>query len=94
MANITTVGKVKQALGHSADSVSKTTAGTVMVRKGYFYRNSRSAESYAASVADRLKATGVNFRIENIGDKWAPFRGNKGVAANSHFYVELTVFEE
>lgn len=89
---LTPVAVVKNALQGYGDSVGKTKAGTVMIRKGYFYRHGASPESVAARVSESLKAAGVQFRIENIGDHWAAFNGGASVARSSHFYVELTVF--
>ena len=88
---LTPVRAVKRALGQVADTVGKTKNGTVMVRRGYFFRNGASSQTYAARVADLLNAAGVQFRIEDRGDHWAPFVGKGSVARNSHFYVELTV---
>jgi hypothetical protein len=94
MAKITAVGQVKKAVGHAADTVGKTKNGTVMVRKGYFYRCGSTASSVAARISTLLTEAGVAHRIEDSGDHWAPFVGKGSVARNSHFYVEITVFGE
>jgi len=90
MKKVSAVKLVRDAV--SADSVGKNKVGNIVVRRGYFYRHGDDGHSFAHRIASQLIGAGVSFDIIDCGDHWAPFRGGKGVAANSHFYVELKVW--
>ena len=83
--------QIRKVLGGFVDSLGRTKTGTYRVRRGYFYRNGWDAQAFATRVSDALTIAGIQHRIEDSGDHWAAFKGGKGVAANSHFYVEFTV---
>lgn len=81
----TFLSQVKDAV--AADSIGKNKAGNVVVRDSYFYTHGRTADSFAKSVADQLRAAGVAFDIVDHGDHYASFRGGATVAQGSHFWV-------
>jgi hypothetical protein len=87
----TTVKQVKQAIGSYADTVGKNKAGNIVLRKGYYYRNGASAESFENNIVAALSSAGVLCKVVDRGDVWKPFRGGASVAQQSHFYVELAV---
>jgi hypothetical protein len=89
MKKVSNVALVRNAV--SADMVSRNKLGNVVVRRGYFYTNGATAESFRDRVSNALFQAGVSFDVVDYGNHWAPFRGGAGVTANSHFYVELKV---
>lgn len=77
---------VRDAMGGEADMVSRNADG-IVIRRGYFYRFGGSAEKFAEKVARKLESAGLNAIVLGYYDHWAPFRGGRGVAHNSHFAV-------
>lgn len=82
-----TVKEVKEALGHSVDQVSRKKDGTIIVRRGYFYRPSYTCEDFSQAMADQLNRGGLTFDVVDYYDHWAPFNGGAPVARQSHFAV-------
>lgn len=82
-----TVKEVKEALGHSVDQVSRKKDGTIIVRRGYFYRHNATAETFMLNASERLNQLGLTFDVVDYYDHWAPFNGGAPVARQSHFAV-------
>ncbi len=89
MAKVTYVGEIRNALDALADSVSKRKDGTIVIRRGFYYRHGADAESYRIAVCKKLNSTGIQYSIKDYGEKWAAFRGGASLASQSHWWVEL-----
>jgi hypothetical protein len=84
-----TLKQVRLALDATADSVGKTKAGSIVIRRTFFYRNGMSSEKFTAAVKSLLEQCGYEFQILRDGEHYAPFRGGASVAQSSHWYVEV-----
>jgi hypothetical protein len=73
----------------SSDSIGKKADGTIVVRRGYFYRNGMTSEKFAQIVQGVLARSNIDLTVKEHGDHWAAFRGGASVANSSHFWVEL-----
>ena len=90
MAKITYVGEVRKALEAGiADSVSKRKDGTIVIRRGFYYRNGKDAELFSLAVGTALKKAGVKYSVKDYGEKWTAFKGGASLASQSHWWVEL-----
>lgn len=87
----TPVGVVRQALAEYVDAVGRRKDGTIIVRRGYFYRGGLTADKFAECVTKRLVANGINAQCVDSGDVWKPFRGGDSIAQGSHFYAVFRV---
>jgi Lhr-like helicase len=83
-----TVKEVKEALGAAVDQVSRKKDGTIIVRRGYFYR-SITCEEFMLRLTELMNCYGLSFDVVVIYDHWAPFRGGDSINKNSHFAVVL-----
>lgn len=83
-----TVKEIKEALSHSVDQVSRLRDGSIVVRKGYFYRNI-DAEIFMLKITRLLDEANFDYKVVDYYDHWAPFRGGDSVAKGSHFAVVL-----
>ena len=73
-----------------ADGVSKRRKdGVIVIRRGFYYRNGQTAESYADRVRVRLTEHNIAAKVINCGEVWKPFRGGASLASQSHFWVEV-----
>lgn len=81
--------KIKAELGHTADMVSRNRDGNFIARKGFFYRNGKSAEDYKNEVITKLNDRGIPATCVVYGDHWTSFRGGYKVNKQSHFYCEF-----
>ncbi len=84
----TFIGHVRK-VGLRAESISKRKDGTVIIRRGFFYRNGYSAEKFSDYVRSALATAGLSATIVDQGEIWKPFRGGSTVANSSHWYVAL-----
>lgn len=84
-----TIKQVRAALSSSVDSIGKNKEGSIVVRRGFFYRNGMSSEKFTDLIDFQLREAGLSFRIVRDGEHYAPFRGGASVAQSSHWYVEL-----
>jgi hypothetical protein len=82
-----TVKEVKEALGHSVDQVTRLRDGSIIGRKGYFYRQSQTCETFMLAASEKLNRAGLSFEVTDYYDHWAPFRGGDSIAKGSHFAV-------
>jgi hypothetical protein len=84
------VSRVKKALGSLADSVSKRRDGSIVIRRGFFYRHGQDAESYKIAICKELNSCdGMPYAIKDYGEKWTAFRGGASLANQSHWFVEI-----
>ena len=81
-----TMKEVKNKL--HADSYSSK-GGVFTVRKGYFYRMSRTGETFKNEVSENIPKA----NIIDYGDHWTSFKGGAPLAKSSHWYVKFTVDE-
>lgn len=84
------VSRVKKALGALADSVGRKKDGSIIIRRGFFYRHGQDAESYKIAVCKVLnKCDGMPYAIKDYGEHWTTFRGGASIANSSHWFVEI-----
>lgn len=81
--------QVANILAALADSVSKRRDGSIVIRRGFYYRHGSDAESFRIAVCKRLNEAGFNYSIKDYGEKWAAFRGGASLASQSHWWVEI-----
>lgn len=84
---VSLVSQVRNAIGHGADSVGQKKDGTIVVRRGYFYRHGMDSARFATTVAQLLSAADLPVVMTEHGDHWTAFRGGASVANSSHFWV-------
>jgi hypothetical protein len=89
MATKSLLSQVKLNFAAYADSVSKKKDGTIVLRRGYYFRHGKTAEKFAAGVASLLAQSGLPLTVSNFGDHYASFNGGASLANSSHFWVEL-----
>ena len=84
------VSRVKKALGALANSVSKRRDGTIVIRRGFYYRHGMDAESYRIEVCKVLNACeSLPYALKDYGEHWTSFRGGASLANQSHWFVEI-----
>jgi hypothetical protein len=84
------VSRVKKSLGALADSVSKRRDGSIVIRRGFYYRHGQDAESYRIAVTKKLNACdGMPYNLKDYGEHWTTFRGGASLANSSHWFVEI-----
>lgn len=93
MAAKSIVGKVREILLDSVDSVGKNKDGNIVVRRGYFYRNGQDSGTFAENIKSRLIEGNLNVALVGCSDNWKPFRGGAPVAQQSHFAAEFKIYE-
>jgi hypothetical protein len=81
--------QVSNILDALADSVSKRRDGSIVIRRGFYYRHGADAESYRIAVCKKLNAAGLDYSIKDYGEKWAAFRGGASLTSQSHWWVEI-----
>ena len=90
MAKMTYVGEIRKALENIvADSVSKRKDGTIVIRRGFFYRHGKDAEDFFLTVCKHLNKTDIKYSVKDWGEHWAAFKGGASISKQSHWYVEL-----
>ena len=72
-----------------ADSVSRRRDGSIVIRRGYFYRHGQDAEDFRIAVCKRLNDAGFQYSVKDYGDHWAAFKGGASLAKSSHWWVEI-----
>mgnify|MGYP003334221242 FL=1 len=84
------VARIQDALHpFVADAVSRRKDGTIVIRRGYFYRHGKDAEDFRIAVCKVLNKTDIQYSIKDYGDHWAAFKGGASLAKQSHWWVEL-----
>ena len=76
----------------TCDQVSKQKDGTIMFRRGYFYRHGMTPEQFRDQIVAQLKSAGFQFDVLDCGDHWTTFNGSASLAKSSHFYVRVEIF--
>lgn len=89
MTTMTTMKQIRECF--HADQISRKKDGSIVFRDEYFYRHGRTPEGFRDRVCAALNKAGINHRVEEFGDHWAPFRGGASTAKSSHFYVRIVV---
>lgn len=74
-----------------ADQISRQKDGSIMFRRGYFYRHGCTAEKFRDAVSAELTKANIVHTVVDHGDHWAPFNGGASLARSSHFYVRVTL---
>ena len=81
--------QVANILAALADSVSKRRDGSIVIRRGFYYRHGQDAEGFSLAVGAALIKAGIQFNVKDYGEKYAAFRGGASLASQSHWWVEL-----
>lgn len=88
---LTDLARAKRALETVADTVGKTKRGTIIARRGFYYRFTSTATKFKESVSGRLDAAGIEHEVVDFYEKWTSFNGAASVASSSHWGVEFRV---
>lgn len=72
-----------------ADQISRRRDGTVILRKGFFYKAGGTADLFADRIRAALTGHNIAGKVVNYGEIWRPFRGGATLANQSHWYVEV-----
>ena len=84
------VGYIREVLEPiTADQVSKRKDGTIVIRRGFYYRHGQDAEGFRIAVCKALNRTPLKYSIKDYGEKYTTFRGGASLANQSHWWVEL-----
>ncbi len=77
------------------DSIGKKRDGSghFVFRRGYFYRHGIDQHKFAKRISFELSELGIDHKIVDCGDHWAPFRGGASIAQSSHFWVQVEIIE-
>jgi len=78
----------------SADSIYRQKDGTIIFRRGYFYRHGMTPEAFRDKISSSLKKIGIDHSVVDYGDHWTPFNGGASLSRSSHFYVRVRVEEK
>ena len=78
----------------SADSIYRQKDGTIIFRRGYFYRHGMTPEAFRDGISTKLKKAGIHHTVVDYGDHWTPFNGGASLSRSSHFYVRVRVEEK
>ena len=72
-------------------TASRRQNGDIVVRRGYFYRNGKTAEDLERHVRNLLDQAGFEgkYHIVESGDMWKPFKGGASVANQSHWFTVI-----
>lgn len=73
--------------------LSRLHSGIYRARRGFYYANGATAESWSEAITTRLTSAGTPHVIVDCGREDKPFRGGQSVARNSHFWVDFRVIE-
>ncbi len=84
----TFIGHVRKA-DIRADTISKRKDGTVVLRRGFFYKHGFSADQFVNHIMSRLIDYGISARIVDSGEVWKAFKGGSTTANSSHWFVVL-----
>ena len=73
------------------DSVGSKQNGDIIARRGFFYRNGKSSETFDAHVRNLLEQAGLSdkYHIVESGEIWKPFRGGASTANSSHWFTVI-----
>lgn len=85
MAKISLIKELRDII--MPDSISKRKDGMVVLRRGFFYRDNKTAESFANRVESALRSCTMPGSVIDSGEVWKPFKGGASVANQSHWYV-------
>ncbi len=75
-----------------ADTVRLQRNGTVMVKRGFFFRNGMNAKLYRDRVLRSL--VGFSVRVLDFGERYTGLCTEDNVEQVSHWWVNLLVVEE
>lgn len=87
------ISKVREILGSAVDSVGKTKEGTIVVRRGYFYRHGMDSGTFAENMKALLLDGKLDAVLVGCSDNWKPFNGGASVARQSHFAAEFKIYD-
>ncbi len=90
MAKKSYVARVQDALHpFIADAVSRKKDGTIVIRRGFYYRQGKDAEDFFLAVGQGLAKAGIQYSVKDYGEQWKAFKGGSSLAKSSHWWVEL-----
>lgn len=85
----TFLAEVKRTLGALADGIGRRKDGSVVIRRGFYYRHGQDAEGYRISVCKTLNEAGIEYSLKDYGEHYTTFRGGASLASQSHWFVEI-----
>lgn len=95
---VTPAKLVKQAYENGdligCDQISKSPKdgdNVFIFRRGFFYSHGGTSEKFAAKVDSMLTNAGIDHKMLENGEHWAPFRGGAGVKASTHWWCKVQI---
>lgn len=87
----TTIAQIEEiAYKVDVDEVSRSSEGSFVLRKGYFYHPSADLGTWASNITLQLKnLLGIDFVELDRGDEWKPFKGGAPLKKQSHYWVKI-----
>jgi hypothetical protein len=82
----TMVAQIRNAI-HADAITARKKDGTVILRKGFFYRMGGNATAFADRVARELVENDIPGTVIDSGERWKPFRGGASIMSQSHWWV-------
>ncbi len=73
-----------------ADKVGRKKDGTIIARKGYFYRCGDDESKFANRVVEHCEKHGHTVHLNDFGDHWAVFKGGSSIQKQSHFWAIIS----
>jgi len=71
------------------DDVGRGKDGSVILRRGFFYKHGKSIRDFANDIVNDLKPFGISCTIVDMGEVEKPFKGGAGTKNNSHWWVAI-----
>lgn len=79
----------------SPDQISKTSYGTFIFRKTFYYKHGQTDTMFAGKVTAEIQKLGYdNVEIVDMGEVNKTFKGGASVKQSSHWWVELKIEEK
>lgn len=76
------------------DQLSRDSEGNLVFRKGFYYTNGNSADTFADRISNKLNELNIPHTIIDRGQVWKPFKGGATIKNQSHWWVKVKVGEQ
>ena len=87
------VSRVSKALGSLADSVSKRRDGSIVIRRGFYYRHGCDADTYRIAVTKKLnECDSMPYSLKDWGEHFIvnqSIHRDTPLSRSSHWFVEI-----
>ena len=76
------------------DQLSRDSEGNLVFRRGFYYTNGNSADTFADRISNKLNELNIPHTIIDRGQVWKPFKGGATIKNQSHWWVKVKVGEQ